>query len=112
MAYNNGGMNDGFVHKTFKAATPTGYATNVLAIADLLAGKVDAQAFDSVPAKYFVRNDPRLTVLDPEHPRDLINIAIMFHPQDQPLINFVNTWIDQIKVDGTLAGVFKKYIGT
>jgi cyclohexadienyl dehydratase len=111
IAYNNGGLNDAFVHKTFHAATPTGYETNVLATADLLSGKVDAQAFDSVPARYYALKDPRLTVVDADHPRDPINIAMMLRPEDQTLINFVNVWVDQIKLDGTLDGVLKAWGG-
>ena len=111
IAYNQGGLNDRFVHANFHAATPTGYVTNVLATADLLAGKVDAQCFDSVPALYMAHKDPRLTVVDPQHPSTPIYAAMMLRADDQTLVNFMNIWIDQIQLDGTLAGIRKNWVG-
>ena len=43
IAHNMGGLNERFAKARFKQATPTGFASNSLAFADLIAGKVDAQ---------------------------------------------------------------------
>ena len=55
IAYNKGGLNDRFANAMFKQATPTGFESNELATADLLAGKVDAQVSDSTAAIYVAR---------------------------------------------------------
>ncbi len=46
IAYNKGGLNDRFANTEFKQATPVGFASNELATADLIAGKIDAQVQD------------------------------------------------------------------
>ncbi len=46
IAYNQGGLNDRFANTMFKQATVVGFASNELATADLLAGKIDAQVSD------------------------------------------------------------------
>ena len=112
MAYNKGGLNDKFVHTMFKVAEPAGYDTNELATADLLAGKVDAQSSDSWPALYMAKNNPKITVMSPDHVFNPVYVAMLLHPDDQSLLNFINIWIDQITLDGTLAGVKKKWTGT
>ena len=52
IGYNKGGVNDRFANAMFKQATPTGFDSNELATADLLAGKIDALVSNSAAAIY------------------------------------------------------------
>ena len=111
VTYNKGGLNDRFANTMFKQATPTGFDSNEEATAALIAGKVDAQVSDSTAALYMAKNDPRLAVMDPEHVFNPVYVAILLRRDDQTLLNFINIWIDQIEMDGTLAKIRAKWLG-
>jgi cyclohexadienyl dehydratase len=111
IAYNRGGLNDRFANTEFKQATPAGYPSNELATADLLAGKVDAQVQDSTAAIYMSRQNPQLAAMSPESIFHPVYVAILMRREDQTLQNYVNIWIDQIEMDGTLAKVKAKWLG-
>jgi cyclohexadienyl dehydratase len=111
IAFNRGGLNDRFANTEFTQATPTGYPSNQLATADLLDGKVDAQVQDSTAAVYMARNNPRLAAMAPDNVFHPVHVAALLRREDQTLQNFVNIWIDQIEMDGTLARVRKTWLG-
>lgn len=111
IGFNAGGLNDRFANTEFKAATPVGYPSNKLATADLLAGKVDAQVQDSTAAVYLSRLNPLLTAMAPENVFHPVHVAILLRREDRTLHDFINIWIDQIELDGTLAGVRKNWLG-
>jgi cyclohexadienyl dehydratase len=111
IAYNKGGLNETFAKTMFKQASPTGYDSNALATADLLAGKVDAQVADSTAAVYMARQDKRVTAMDPGNVFNPVYVAILLHREDQTLLNYLNIWIDQINLDGTLAKIRAKWLG-
>jgi cyclohexadienyl dehydratase len=111
VTYNKGGLNDHFANTELKQATPVGFASNEEATAALLAGSVDAQVSDSTAAIYTARNDPRLAVMDPAHVFNPVYVAILLRREDQTLQNFINIWIDQIEMDGTLAKIRTKWLG-
>jgi ABC-type amino acid transport substrate-binding protein len=102
----------------FTQATPVGFESNELATADLLAGKVDAQVSDSTAAIYMGRQNPRLAAMSPStwsrpgdkvfHP---IYVAILLRRNDQTLLNYINIWLDQIELDGTLGKIRTKWLG-
>jgi cyclohexadienyl dehydratase len=111
VAYNKGGLNDRFANTMFKQATPVGFASNELATADLIAGKVDAQVSDSTAALYMARQDSRLAAMSPDTVFNPVYVAILLRREDQTLLNYVNIWIDQIEMDGTLAKIRAKWLG-
>lgn len=111
IAFNKGGLNDRFANTEFKHATPAGYPSNELATADLLAGKVDAQVQDSTAAVYLSRMNPKLAAMDPRNVFHPVHVAILMRREDQTLQNFINIWIDQIQMDGTLARIRTKWLG-
>jgi cyclohexadienyl dehydratase len=111
IAYNKGGLNDRFANTMFKQATPTGFESNELATADLLDGKVDAQVSDSTAAIYMVRQNPRLSAMSPENVINPVYVAMLLRRDDQTLLNYINIWIDQIELDGTLAKIRAKWLG-
>ena len=111
IAYNKGGLNESFAKTTFKQATPVAFDSNALATADLLAGKVDAQVADSTAAIYMARQDARIAAMDPGDVFNPVYVAILLHREDQTLLNYLNIWIDQIDMDGTLAKIRTKWLG-
>jgi cyclohexadienyl dehydratase len=111
IAFNRGGLNDRFAHTEFKRATPAGYPSNQLATVDLLDSKVDAQVQDSTAAVYMARNNPRLAAMSPDHVFHPVYVAALLRREDQTLQNFINIWIDQIEMDGTLARVRQAWLG-
>ena len=111
VAYNKGGLNETFAKTMFKQAAPVAFDSNALATADLLAGKVDAQVADSTAAIYMARQDPRIAAMDPGNVFNPVYVAILLHREDQTLLNYLNIWIDQIELDGTLAKIRTKWLG-
>jgi len=111
IAYNRGWLNDRFANTMFKQATPVGFTSNELATADLLARKVDAQVSDSTAAIYMARMDPRLAAMSPDNVFNPVYVAMLLRSEDQTLLNYVNIWIDQIELDGTLAKIRPKWLG-
>jgi cyclohexadienyl dehydratase len=111
VTYNKGGLNDRFANTELKQATPVGFASNEEATAALIAGTVDAQVSDSTAATYLARSEPRLAVMDPAHVLNPVYVAILLRREDQTLQNFINIWIDQIELDGTLAKIRTKWLG-
>ena len=111
IAYNQGGVNDHFVHANFKAASLVGFASNALATPALIAGQVDAEVSDSTAGLYDVKQDSRLALIDPDHPIDPIYLAVFLHRGDQSMRDFIDVWLDQITLDGTMARIQTKWIG-
>jgi cyclohexadienyl dehydratase len=111
IAYNKGGLNETFAKTMFKQASPAGFDSNQLATADLLAGKVDAQIADSTAAVYMARQDTRIAVVDPGNVFNPVYVAILLHREDQTLLNYLDIWIDQIDMDGTLTKIRTKWLG-
>lgn len=111
IGYNKGGVNERFANTMFKRATLTGFDSNELATADLLAGNVDAQVSNSAAAIYTARHNPRLAAMSPENIFNPIYVAILLRRDDQTLLNFINIWIDQIDMDGTLGKIRTKWLG-
>jgi cyclohexadienyl dehydratase len=111
IAYNKGGLNDRFANTEFQHATPAGYPSNELATADLLAGLVDAQVQDSTAAVYLSRHDPKLAAMAPDNVFHPVHVAILMRREDRTLRDFINIWIDQIEIDGTLAKIRAKWLG-
>jgi cyclohexadienyl dehydratase len=110
IAYNQGGLNERFAKVRFKNAAPAGYASNELAFADLIDGKADAQVADSTSAVYLAAKDPRVVVMNPQNVFDPVYVAILMRREDQTLLNYINIWLDQIEMEGTLGKIRNKWL--
>jgi cyclohexadienyl dehydratase len=110
IAYNRGGLNDRFANTRLSRATPVGYPSNELAAADLLAGNVDAQVQDSTAAVYRGRIDARFFAMSPDDVFNPVYVAIMLRREDRSLRDYIDIWIDQIEMDGTLARIRSKWL--
>ena len=47
----------------------------------------------------------------PENVFHPVFVAILMRREDQTLQNYINIWIDQIEMDGTLAKIRAKWLG-
>ena len=110
IGHNMGGLNERFAKARFKNAAPTGFPSNELAFADLVAGKVDAQVADSTSAVYLAAKDPRVVAMNPQNVFDPVYVAILVRREDQTLLNYLNIWLDQIEMEGILAKIRNKWL--
>ena len=67
---------------------------------------------DSTAAVYLSRQNPNLAVMAPENVFHPVYVAILMRREDRTLKDFVNIWIDQIEMDGTLAKIKAKWLGS
>ena len=110
IGHNMGGLNERFAKARFKNAAPTGFASNELAFADLVAGKVAGQVADSTSAVYLAAKDPRVSAMNPQSVFDPVYVAILVRREDQTLLNYINIWLDQIEMEGALAKIRNKWL--
>jgi ABC-type amino acid transport substrate-binding protein len=48
--------------------------------------------------------------MSPDHVFDPVYVAVLLRRDDQTLLNYINIWIDQIELDGTLAKIRAKWL--
>ncbi|MBQ7220547.1 MAG: transporter substrate-binding domain-containing protein [Synergistaceae bacterium] len=86
----------------------TTFEKYVDAIAALRQGKVRAVVMDEMPAKRFVNEVEGLVIMNDALSEE--NYAIGFKKGNTELVGQVNAILAELKADGTLAGIFAKYI--
>ena len=84
------------------------YKTGNLAVANLLAGKVDCVVIDNEPAKAYVAENPGLKILDTEYVSE--DYAICIAKENTELLDKVNTALEELIADGTVQSIIDKYI--
>ena len=84
------------------------YKNGADAVAALVAGKVDCVIIDNEPAKVFVTSNEGLKILDTEYVEEQYAIAIAL--ENTELLDKVNTALQELIDDGTVAGIVAKYI--
>ena len=84
------------------------YNTGNDAVAALVAGKVDAVIIDNEPAKSYVKVNEGLSILDTEYANE--DYAICVAKTNTELLNKINTALDELTKDGTIANIVNKYI--
>ncbi len=78
------------------------------AIMALLSGKIDAVVIDNEPAKSFVASNPGLVILDTEYVTE--DYAAALNKENDALLEAVNGALKELKADGTLDSIIKKYV--
>jgi len=86
------------------------YANGALAVAALVAGKVDCVIIDNEPAKVYVEKNEGLKILNTEFTVEEYAIAIA--KENTELLDKVNTALEELIADGTVQGILDKYIST
>ena len=79
-----------------------------LAVAALLNGQVDCVVIDNEPAKNYVAANEGLKILDTAYADE--DYAAAIAKEDTELFEQVNTAIQELKEDGTIASIIEKYI--
>ena len=84
------------------------YKTGADAVAALVAGKVDCVVIDNEPAKNFVAANEGLKILETAYADEDYAIAVSY---DQPeLLEKINSALEELIADGTVAAIVAKYI--
>ena len=83
------------------------YDDGIVAVQDLLNGKVDAVVIDKAPAQEFVAANPGLKVLDTSYAEEDYAIGLA---KGSALEDAVNAALEELKADGTLQSIVDKYI--
>lgn len=84
------------------------YDDGIVAVQDLLNGKVDAVVIDKAPAQEFVAANPGLVILDTEYANE--DYAIGVAKGNTELLNAINGALEELQADGTLQSIVDKYI--
>ncbi len=80
------------------------------AVSALTSGKIDCIIIDKEPAKNFVSSNEGLKILDTEYAVE--DYAICVKKGNTDLLNKLNTALEELKADGTIATIIEKYIPT
>ena len=84
------------------------FKTGADAVAALVAGKVDCVVIDNEPAKNFVAANEGLKILETAYADEDYAIAVSY---DQPeLLEKINSALEELIADGTVAAIVEKYI--
>ena len=84
------------------------YKTGNLAVANLVAGKVDCVVIDNEPAKAYVAENQGLKILDTEYVTE--DYAICVAKENTELLDKINTALNELIKDGTVQKIIDKYI--
>ena len=84
------------------------FDNGALAIEALKNGQVDCVVIDNEPAKNFVKADAGLKILDTKYVEEEYAAAIA--KENTELLDAVNKAMDELKADGTIDKIIKKYI--
>lgn len=110
---NPGGTNEKFVRQYLPAAVIVVHQKNAEIPGLVAEGTFDIMITDSMEAVRYSKEDPRLAAPLLETPFTKNNFAIMMKRSlngDASLLNYVNAWFDEMKLQGGLAELEQKYI--
>lgn len=85
------------------------YSTNVEALLDLEAGRIDAVVIDAVVGKYYIAKKDGFTILNETLDKQQMGIGI--RKQDLALKNKINEILANMKADGSFNNIYQKWFG-
>lgn len=91
------------------------YDSNVEALLDLEAGRIDAVVVDEIVARYYIatkeerENKKIYKVLNDDFGREEYGVGV--RKTDKEFLNLLNKTLDEMKKDGTTAKISKKWFG-
>jgi cyclohexadienyl dehydratase len=107
---NPGGTNEKFVKENMKNAQIV-MVENNLEIPKMVAeGKVDVMITDSTEARYYASKDERLLAILTDHPFNLHEKGYMMQRGDLDFQNWIDLWMDEMKLQGKFKELEKKWI--
>lgn len=93
----------------FEESRVTRYKTGAEAVEALKTGKITAVIIDNEPAKSFVKQNPNdIKILDTEYTNE--DYAIAVGKDNTELLEKINKALAELKADGTVDRIVKKYI--
>ncbi len=107
---NPGGTNQRFVDAAIKKATIVVVEKNLSIPEKIAAGELDVMITDNVEAMLVAKQDPRLFAVDPENTYTMDDFGYLLPRDDQPWINYVDLWLDLLRLKGELARLQEKWI--
>ena len=107
---NPGGTNQRFVDANIKKATVVVIEKNLSIPEKVAAGEVDVMITDNVEAMLVAKQDPRLYAVDPENTYTKDDFGYLLPRDDQAWINYVNLWVDLMRLKGEFARLHQKWI--
>lgn len=84
------------------------YATNVEALLDLEAGRLDVVVTDEISGKYY--NDKQNTLVFSEENVYTSGFGVASRKEDKELSNMIDEYLEDMKKDGTFDKIVKKWI--
>lgn len=107
---NPGGTNQRFVDANIKKATVVVIEKNMSIPEKIAAGEVDVMITDNVEAMLVAKQDPRLYAVDPENTYTKDDFGYLLPRDDPAWINYVNLWVDLMRLKGDLDRLHQKWI--
>jgi cyclohexadienyl dehydratase len=107
---NPGGTNERFVRANIKNATVVVLERNLSIPEKIVAGEVDVMITDNVEAMVVSKADPRLYAVDPENTYTKDDFGYLLPRDDSAWVNYVNLWMDLMKLKGEFARLHQKWI--
>lgn len=109
VAVNPGGTNEAYARETLHNATILTVADN-LAIPEMIAsGQVDLLITDNVEAVRAAKLDPRLTAVSADRPWTRETLGLMTRRGDQPFLNWLNLFLDEMELRGSLRDLKRQH---
>ena len=108
---NPGGTNQQFVRSNIRNATIKLIENNLKIQPAVAAGEVDVMFTDNIEAVIYARQNSALHAVNPGNPLTREDLGYMTKRDDQPFMNWLNLWIDQMKLKGELDQLKTKWIG-
>ena len=104
------GFNDLNDDESIKTDRVVRYKTGADAVAALKTGNVDCVIIDNEPAKSFVAANDGIHILEGDNEYAVEDYAICVDKGNTELLNKINKALDELKADGTIDAIIKKYI--
>lgn len=107
---NPGGTNEKFAKANLPQATLLVHQQNAEIPGLVAEGKADVMITETMEARRYVRDNKKLAAPLVENPFTKNNFGILMAKGDQDFLNFVNMWMEEVQMNGTMAKLEAKYI--
>ena len=109
---NNGGTNMQFSLANIKKAIIIIVPENKMNFEYILDGKADVFFTDRIEAMYKEKTNPELIAVNPDHPHDSAEMVYLIPITNKKLQSKVNTWLKQVKENGSYNQFLEKALDT
>lgn len=107
---NPGGTNEKFAKATLPQATLLVHQQNAEIPGLVAEGKADVMITETMEARRYVRDNKKLAAPLVDNPFTKNNFGILMAKGDQDFLNFVNMWMEEVQMNGTMAKLEARYI--